>query len=218
MLNKFAICFAVASSVLVSSCAYKKATSTTAEQPKADLGVFANFPAWVLDPRVPGKVAAVGISSASKGGIKVQLAQAETDARANIAQQLRTELSRITKDSLRKANVDNTEAFESAFSQATKEVVKDVPLSGAVRQALFVDPKNGDLYVHVIIDQEIIKKYLEESMDTYSKSMQAAGATRKTIDATEKAMSSLFDELDLERAKGKQDQAPAAQSKAAAAN
>jgi hypothetical protein len=181
------------------ACVIKKAPE--AQQPKADAGVFANFPIWVLDPRVEGKVAAVGISSPSKGGIKVQLAQAETDARANIAQQIRTELSRITKDSLRKANVDNNEAFESSFSQATKEVVKDVPLSGAVRQALFVDPKNGDLYVHVIIDQTIIKKYLEESMDTYSKSLQAAGATRKTIDATEQAMSSLFNELDLERAK-----------------
>jgi hypothetical protein len=41
-------------------------------------------------------------------------------------------------------------------------------------------------------------------MDTYSKSMQAAGATRKTIDATEKAMGSLFNELDLERAKSKE--------------
>lgn len=161
-----------------------------------------NLPDWVLSPSVAGKIAGTGIAPMSKGGLKVQIAQAETDARANIAAQISTEISRITKDAMKKANISDKEEYEASFSQATKELIKDLPLSGAVRDKIYRDPSDGGtLYVHMVVDQEKIKDYLQNSTKIFGDAMKSSGATSKTIQETEKVMSSLFNELDVERGK-----------------
>jgi len=198
---------AVVSAFVVISCGKKEIAKK--EEAKSAFENL-NLPSWVLDPRVEGKVAAVGISPASKGGLKVQIAQAETDARANIAQQISSEISRITKDSLQKAQVDNNEAYQAAFSQATKDVVKNIPLTGALRQNIYKDSTTGELYVHMILDPANVQSYLAQSLDAFSNSLASAGATRKTIDATQQAMKPLFDELDFERGQTKTEPAAAA--------
>ena len=194
MLKKI-ICILVSAFVVFACGKKESAKNETAKNGMENL----NLPSWVLDPRVEGKVAAVGISPASKGGLKVQIAQAETDARANIAQQISSEISRITKDSLQKAQVENNESYQAAFTQATKDVVKNIPLTGAVRQNIYKDSTSGELYVHMILDPANVQAYLAQSLDAFSNSLASAGATRKTIEATQQAMKPLFDELDFER-------------------
>jgi hypothetical protein len=181
-------------SVSVLSCTPKKTDGSKDQGQLQNL----NLPSWVLDPRVEGKIAAVGIAPASKGGLKVQIAQAEADAMGNMAGQISTEVSRITKDALQKANVDNNEAYQAAFSQATKNVVNRVPLSGAVRVNVYRDATSGELYVHMVLDSSIIKNFLEQQLDTFKDSLANAGATRKVIEATQNSMKPMFDELDLE--------------------
>ncbi len=114
---------------------------------------LSNLPAWVLDPNVADGVAAVGIASPSKGGIKFQIPAAELDAKSNIAATIQSEISRVTKNSLRSANVNNADDVEEFFAQASKEVVKNLPMSGVKRINIF-QANDGTLYVHMVLKNE----------------------------------------------------------------
>ena len=86
---------------------------------------LSNLPSWVINPNVEGKIAAVGISPKSNGGIKFQITRAENDARANIAAKINTEISRLTKEALKSSGTNgDAENTISVFTQATKAIVK----------------------------------------------------------------------------------------------
>lgn len=176
------------------SCAKKDAKT------KAEVGDLSNLPAWVLDPNVDGGVAAVGIASPSQGGIKFQIPKAELDAKGNIAAIIQSEMTRITKDSLRSANVNGADDVEQFFAQATKEVVKDLPLSGVKRLNIFRD-KDGMLYVHMILRNEDYSKYLENSEKTFAAKLAKSNVARGNINKAQEASKELFDELEKERNK-----------------
>ena len=160
-----------------------------------------NLPEWVIDPSVEGKLSAVGIAQKTAGGIKMQIAQAESDAIANMAAQIQTSVSRITKESMRRAGVATdskaSEAVDQYFAQATKSIVKDVPISGAKRKNIYQSPTDGTLYIQMFIDQTAIKEYLVSSSDNITKGMKDFGLTQKTISQTENSMKDLFNELDF---------------------
>ena len=162
-----------------------------------------NLPTWVIDPSVQGYVAAVGIAPKTAGGIKMQIAQAEADAMANMAAQIQTNVSRVTKESMRRAGVatggQNSEAVDSYFAQATKSLVKDIPISGAKRKNIFQSPADGTLYIQMILDQSVVKEYLINSASTVAGGLANFNATQKTIAETEKSMKNLFDEMDLSK-------------------
>ena len=138
-------------------------------------------PTWVFDPsslaKTPDEISAVGIGEATQGGLKVQLAQAEADARGGIANQILSELTRISKDAVRKTKVASSEDVEKIFSQATQEVVRDLPLSGAIRTNIWQDPKTDILYVRMILDGKRIAGHLNTSMQIYEKRLQQSGLT-----------------------------------------
>jgi hypothetical protein len=160
-----------------------------------------NLPEWVIDPSIEGKLSAVGIAQKTAGGIKMQIAQAESDAIANMAAQIQTSVSRITKESMRRAGVatdsKTSEAVDQYFAQATKSIVKDVPISGAKRKNIYQSPTDGTLYIQMFIDQTAIKEYLVSSSDNITKGMKDFGLTQKTISQTENSMKDLFNELDF---------------------
>jgi hypothetical protein len=172
------------------------------EVPK-DIGSLQNLqlPEWVIDPSVEGMVAAVGIAPKTVGGVKMQIAQAEADAMANMAAQIQTKVSRVTKESMRRAGVatggNEQEAVDSYFAQATKSIVKDVPISGAKRKNIFQSPIDGSVYIQMVLDQSVVKTYLLETSDTLAKGMKNFDVTQKTIAQTEMAMKDLFSELDF---------------------
>ncbi len=161
-------------------------------------GDLSDLPAWVLDPAVKDGVAAVGIASPSRGGIKFQIPKAELDAKANIAATIQSEISRITKDSLRSAKVNENDDVEEFFAQATKEVVKDLPLSGVKRIGIF-KAKDGNLYVHMVLTNEDYSKFLENSQKTFESRLAQSKMSRKNINDTQAATKELFDELERER-------------------
>lgn len=161
-------------------------------------GDLSDLPAWVLDPAVKDGVAGVGIASPSKGGIKFQIPKAELDAKANIAATIQSEISRITKDSLRSAKVNENDDVEEFFAQATKEVVKEIPLSGVKRIGIFKS-KDGTLYVHMVLGNEDYSKFLENSQKTYEARLAKSNMARENINQTQAATKELFDELERER-------------------
>lgn len=185
---------AVLGLIFTASCSSKKEPRIN---PKLT-GDLSNLPSWVLDPEVENGVAAVGIASPSRGGIKFQIPKAEMDAKANIAAIIRTEVSRVTKNSLREANVNDVNDVEEFFSQATKEVVKDIPLSGVKRINIYKG-EDGTLYVHMLLKKEDYSDYLAESRDSFEKKLKKANIARENIAGAEKAAEKMFDELEKER-------------------
>ncbi len=194
---KFSYIFIVLLALVV-SCGKKE------EKPKPkDIGSLQNLqlPEWVIDPSIEGMVSAVGIAPNTAGGIKMQIAQAEADAMANMAAQIQTKVSRVTKESMRRAGVatggDQQEAVDSYFAQATKSIVKDVPISGAKRKNIFQSPIDGSVYIQMVLDQSVVRTYLLETSSTLAKGMKNFDVTQKTIAQTEMAMKDLFSELDF---------------------
>lgn len=184
------------SSILVllvaASCASKKI------EPKKETGELSDLPSWVLDPNVEGGIAAVGIASPSRGGIKFQIPKAEMDAKANIASIIESEVSRVTKEALRSSKINDVDDVDDFFSQATKDVVKNIPLSGVKRINIAKD-KEGNLYVHMILKNEDYSDFLASSENSLMKKLKSAKMARENINESEKAAKTIFDELESER-------------------
>lgn len=186
----------IATLLLMSGCSTttpkeEKALSLKEEQIKA----ANSLPSWVLNPQSNDGITAVGMSGYSRHGVKIMKPQAEMDARAKLAGQIQTFVSRSQKQALLATQVGGTDDMESVFSQSTKEVVKQVPLSGAV----IVNQKmmeNGDYYVQLVIKKREVMDELNERRDIYKKNLENANLTRKNIDDGMKVLDRMMDNLD----------------------
>lgn len=193
-MKKIAFGFIAIFFLIATSCSSNKNPQTTNKNDLSDL------PEWVIDPKVKDGVAAVGIANPSSGGISVQLPQAELDAKANIASTIESEVSRVTKNALRSAKVNESDDVEQFFAQATKDVVKNLPLSGARRIHMFRS-KDGVLYVHMMIDNSDYSKFLKSSQKDLDQKLARSNLSRDNIDKSRDATKDLFDELEKERDK-----------------
>lgn len=191
LFSKYTICIISALSLLIFS-------SCSKEEPKKDPGKLAGLPAWVLDPKVEDGIGGVGIAQPSRGGIRFQIPKAEMDARANIASTIQTEVNRVTKNALRESNTNGINDVEDFFSQATKNVVKNLPLSGIERINIY-QAQDGTLYVHMRLAEKDFSKYIKNSQKTLSKSLEEANIARENIGKAQEAAKELFDDLETER-------------------
>lgn len=191
-------------SVLVSSLFIAGCTKDKVSDLKSDLKNdtkiqdISKLPQWVLIPAVKEGVAGVGIASPSKGGLKFQIPLAETDARANIAVAIQSEISRITKEALRESNVGDVNDVEQVFSQATKEVVRNLPMSGAKRTDIY-QGEDGTLYIRMVLKNDDYSQYLANSQKIYEQRLKEADLSRDNLNKAQVAVKELFDELEKER-------------------
>ena len=157
-------------------------------------------PDWVFNPSSVSKndneIAAVGIGEQSKGGLKVQIAQAKSDARGNIANQILSEVARISKDAIRKTNIAGVEDIEKIFSQATQEIVRDLPLSGVEQTHIWQDPKTDILYVRMTIDSKKVASHLNDSMEIYSKRLKQSGISSHNESKEKELISTLNNDVE----------------------
>lgn len=187
------------SAMLFSGCATGgiPEPKTSHEKKQEMVNVVNNLPAWVVNPKVEGGIASVGITGYSKHGLQVMLPQAEMDARAKLAGQIQTIVSRLQKKALRHTKINEIDEFENSFKQASKEVIKKMPLSGAQRINMF-QSQDGTLYVHTVIQKREVSEYLGDMKNTYKKHMQEAKLSRQNIDEGMKVLDSMMKELDAE--------------------
>jgi hypothetical protein len=178
--------------------AYSCAPKVAQETKKTSNNDLSDLPEWVLDPKIKDGVAAVGIAGPSRAGLTVQLPKAELDAKANIAATIQSEISRVTKNALRSGKVNDADDVEEFFAQASKEVVKNLPLSGARRIHMF-KAQDGTLYVHMMIDDQDYSKFLKNSQKDYEDKLKKSNLSRDNIDKSQSATKDLFDELEKER-------------------
>lgn len=197
-MKKIKIITSILISALIVSC-----SGSSKDNKNSNLGDLKNLPNWVLDPSLKEGIAAVGIASPSKGGIKFQLPKAELDAKANIAATIQTEVSRVTKEALRSAKVNENDDVEEFFSQASKEVVKNIPLSGVVRKNIY-KAEDGTLYVHMMLSNEEYNKFLQNSESKIKASLAKSKLSRENINKSQETTKEIFDELEKERAEKKE--------------
>ncbi|MBL6664495.1 MAG: LPP20 family lipoprotein [Rickettsiales bacterium] len=183
--------------IILFSLTFACSGTKTSPNPKIT-GNLSNLPEWVVNPAVEDGVGGVGIAGPSKGGLKFQIPRAQIDAKANIAATIQAEISRITKSSLRSADINNDDDIEEFFAQATKEVVKNLPLSGVRRVAMFKS-EDGSLYVHMVLKNEDYTKFLENSEKTFAARAAKLNIGRENINKAQEATKDLFDELEKER-------------------
>lgn len=195
MKNKILSALVVAAISLTFSCIKQ-------EQPvvKVTNHNLEGVPHWVLEPGIEDGIAAVGIANPSKGGLRLQIRKAELEARAEIAAIIKTEVTRITKDALRSAEINGEDDVENFFSQATKEVVKNIPLSGITRINIFKGD-DGSLYVRMALKNDDYRKFLETSHKNLQTGLRDSSVELDNIAKSERAAEQIFKELDKERQK-----------------
>jgi hypothetical protein len=154
-----------------------------------------SLPSWVINPQSKNGITAVGMAGYSRHGLRIMRPQAEMDARAKLAGQIQTIVSRSQKQALESVQVANIDDLQSIFSQSTKEVIKAIPLSGAV----VVNQKmteNGDFYVQMVIKKREVISELEKNNDIYKKNLENANLTRESIDKGMKVLDKMMEDLD----------------------
>lgn len=179
-------------SVALVSCGHK---SSSGDKLTGDLK---DLPMWVVEPDIKDGVAAVGIAPPSAGGLSFQIKKAEMDGRAEVANKIQSEITRVSKRAMREANVNGMSDAEDVFSQATKEVVKNVSLSGVQRINMYQD-KNGVLYMRMALRGEDYSKYMEASRKMYEDQLRQSNLGKNNLDKAQAAVKEMFDELETER-------------------
>jgi uncharacterized FlaG/YvyC family protein len=154
-----------------------------------------NLPQWVINPQSTDGITAVGMAAYSRHGIRVMRPQAEMDARAKLAGQIETLVSRSQKQAMRSVQIADTDDMENIFSQSTKEVVKQIPLSGAVvvNQTIM---DNGDYYVQMTIKKRAVVEELDKKQEIYKKNLENSKLTRESIDDGMKVLDKMMEDLD----------------------
>jgi len=165
---------------------------TTQHEIKTDMIQTANnLPDWIMNPEYTNAIAAVGITGYSKHGMQVMLPQTEMDGRAKLAGKIKTTISQLKAKVLRHSKINTLDDFDNTFKEVTKEVIKDMPISGA-RRVKMHQAKDGTLYVLMIIEKREVSSHLKEIKTAYKK----AELSRKNLDAGMSIIDSMIKELD----------------------
>lgn len=153
-----------------------------------------SLPQWILNPTSRGGITAVGMAGYSKHGLRVMKPQAEMDAKAKLAGQIQTIISRSQKNAIRLSQVANVDDMDNAFSQSTKEVIKEIPLSGAVvvNQRMV---ESGDYYVQMVIKRQVVAQELDASKEVYKKNLTDAKLTRESVEEGMKVLDEMIEDL-----------------------
>lgn len=188
------------SMLLLTGCAQKELSieekAEIEQEKKDDMRASLNeLPKWVLNPEVKGSIAATGIASYNKQGLPVMLTMAEMDGRAKLAGQIETTISQLQEKSLRAVSVEGIDDVENIFTQVTKQVIKQMPVTGAKRVD-FYQSKDGTLYVLMAIDNKNVSKKLDEKKSTYKKHMKDANIAKENLDQGMIVLDQMIDKLD----------------------
>jgi hypothetical protein len=180
-------------------------------------GSIDDVPNWVLEPNSKakeGEICSSGMSAQSSGGLKVQMAESENDARGNLANIIRSYVNKSTKETIERSQAGTLvkdgdlknnkesnqfktkldESYSQKLVQTTETVVENLPLSGSRRKSIYL-AKNGDLFVLTCVDSALIKPYLEKSVPIYTEEYARVTGDRKAINF-EKNLKESFKNLD----------------------
>jgi len=195
MTKSLLLALLAATAITFTGCADKSPQSAAEKQKQDQIEANNNLPSWVMDPKVEGGISAVGVAGYSKHGMQIMLPQAELDGRAKQAGQIQTVVSRVQKQAMRHNKINELDDLENVFKQASKEVIKKMPLSGARKMKQF-QAADGTFYVLMVIEKREVSRHLNDMKTTYQDHMKEAQMTRKSLDQGMQVLDDMMKELD----------------------
>lgn len=130
-------------------------------------------PLWVCDAPVEGmSVGAVGAAAKSDAGIAFMKQMAATDARVNLAQQMKVQVQNMIKQYAETTGAGSKETVDRVNSAVTKQIT-DQTLQGTKIFRSVVGP-DGTMYVLVGLDEGSVQKVTEAAVKSSMNSDQAA--------------------------------------------
>ena len=113
-------------------------------------------PTWVCGAEVEGlTMHAVGVAETSNAGFSFMRQLATTDARTQIAQQMRVQVQNMVKSYVETTGQGDTETVDRVNSLVTKQIT-DETLEGT-KVIRYLTSPNGTLYVLVGMDEESVR-------------------------------------------------------------
>lgn len=156
-----------------------------------------SLPTWTKNHQIGIErgIAAVGITSYSKYGDEIMVPEATLEAKANLAGIIEEKLWDFQKKAAKKARIDLDESYSKVFRSATKKVVKEVSLSGAITIDRYQSPVTGSLYIRVMLPFDDFKEEFEDSKESLKENYKKMGITTQ---AAEQMVEDVEDEADNE--------------------
>lgn len=147
-----------------------------------------DLPDWAFNPYIKNGVAAVGISYPN---VINQKLTAENDARVEITKVINAKFSRVISEIIEQIDFKNHAQVKKIFDQATKEVIKNIPVSKARNINSYKD-KEGVLYVHLFLRNEDYKKSPKIIHEIYKKHVDKSNLKDGDKEKANEAVKALF--------------------------
>ena len=200
MKKQLLVALGLSSLILFTGCSQKELSTQEkaeiAQEKKEEMmSAIEKLPKWVINPKVEGSISSVGMTNYSKHGLHAMLTLAEMDGRAKLAGQIQTVVSQLQEKSMRQMKIEGIDEMEDIFTQVTKEVIKDIPLSGVQRVNIH-QAKDGSLYVLMTINNKNISKILDSSKGIYKQHMQNAKVAKENLDQGMVVLDQMIDKLE----------------------
>lgn len=162
--------------ILFSSVFIAVGCSTTTKFGDRDL------PEWVVDESLikssPNELTAIGMSDGLNNNLRMNIAQAEADARANLAQKILSNVSRKVDDIISQSvnssacqlDKNKKESCKSehysSFKQQSEIAVRDVKITNTSRR--HIATSNNVIYVAIAMNKEVAEKQIQEAFNNLS--------------------------------------------------
>ncbi len=153
-------------------------------------GTKHDLPEWAFNPYIKNGVAAVGLAYPNKKNESQKLI-AENNAKAEISKAIQTKFSRVESDILGQINFKNSSQVKKIFDQATKEIVKNLPLSKASVVNTYQD-KEGVLYVRLFLKNEDYQKSPKVVQEIFQKHVDKSNLKNGDREKASEAVKALF--------------------------
>lgn len=130
-------------------------------------------PTWVCDAPVEGlTVSAVGSAAKSEAGVAHMKMMAATDARVQLAQQVKVHVANMVKQYVETTGAGSAETVDRVNTSVTKQITSEM-LAGTKVMKTITGP-DGTLYALVGIDEAATQKLTETAVKTSMNNDKAA--------------------------------------------
>jgi hypothetical protein len=114
-----------------------------------------NAPKWVLNPKIEGYIADVGSAKKNRwDDINLQREEAISNARDNLAKQIRVKIDSSSKLFRKYTNTDDNSELNKSFKQISSQTVLEI-LKGSKVYDIWIST-HGTLYVLMIVESNDI--------------------------------------------------------------
>jgi hypothetical protein len=155
----------------LAGCAGKKKKEEVAECLYE--GTTTKAPGWICDEPVPGvPVSAVGSAEKSDAGLSFMKQMAATQARVQLAQQMKVQVSNMIKQFVETTGAANNETVDRVNGSVTKQITDQSLVGTKILKS--ISAPNGRVYVLVGLDEASTQKIAETAIKTSMNNERAA--------------------------------------------